>query len=405
MLCGHVLRLDLAGALVRRLLMGLALCAAVGFMLASGTAQASALTGARIRPLPSQVGGLTSAGHYRFSVANGPLVRAEVLVVSMLQLPAGMAARIGGLPGVTATATANAGRVELNGVFANVIGVNAPLPSALLGAPAAKPAGVWRRVSAGGVVVSRKLARHDELAAGESLHVAGSTTVLLPVAGSADFGIAGVDAIVSAATAQRIGIPAGNVIIVGAQNIGVTVLMGAIQHVAPSAAVVPLVAPLSARPESESTSPGSAEQGDPGAHGRTMSPTQVRAFLGAAKSRVGMPYVWGGDGPDKFDCSGLVKWSMAQAGIVMPRVASDQALTGPIVSLSQLQPGDLLFYHDDPDAPRLISHVAIYLGNGRMLQAPAPGMDVEIVSADFGLGFAIAVRVNPELAAQIAGGN
>ena len=119
--------------------------------------------------------------------------------------------------------------------------------------------------------------------------------------------------------------------------------------------------------------------------------------------RLGIPYVWGGAGPTQFDCSGLVQWSMAQAGIVMPRVAADQARTGPLLPLSQLQPGDLLFYHTDPTAPSYISHVAIYIGNGQMLQAPEPGMNVEIVAADFGAGFAGAVRVEPSIAAQVAG--
>jgi cell wall-associated NlpC family hydrolase len=107
--------------------------------------------------------------------------------------------------------------------------------------------------------------------------------------------------------------------------------------------------------------------------------------------------------PTAFDCSGLVQWSFAQAGLVMPRVAADQALTGPAVPVSQLQPGDLLFYHTDPTAPSNISRVAIYLGNGWMLQAPEPGLDVEAVPADFGTEFAGAVRVSPAQAAAVAG--
>jgi cell wall-associated NlpC family hydrolase len=57
-------------------------------------------------------------------------------------------------------------------------------------------------------------------------------------------------------------------------------------------------------------------------------------MLKAAMSRLGMRYVWGGAGPTQFDCSGLVQWSFARAGIVMPRVAADQALTGPAVPVS-----------------------------------------------------------------------
>jgi cell wall-associated NlpC family hydrolase len=125
-------------------------------------------------------------------------------------------------------------------------------------------------------------------------------------------------------------------------------------------------------------------------------------MLRAAMSRRGMPYIWGAAGPFSFDCSGLVQWSFAQAGIVMPRVAADQALAGPAVPVNQVQPGDLLFYHTDPTAPAYISHVAIYLGNGWMIQAPEPGKDVEVVPADFGNEFAGAIRVNVAQAAAIA---
>jgi cell wall-associated NlpC family hydrolase len=114
--------------------------------------------------------------------------------------------------------------------------------------------------------------------------------------------------------------------------------------------------------------------------------------------------VWGAAGPQSFDCSGLVQWSFAQAGIVMPRVAADQARSGPAVPVNQLAPGDLLFYYTDPTAPGYISHVAIYLGNGRMIQAPEPGRDVEVVPADFGSGFAGAIRVSPAEAGSVASG-
>ena len=147
--------------------------------------------------------------------------------------------------------------------------------------------------------------------------------------------------------------------------------------------------------------------------GRARVPADCRAavpaaaldtMLRAAMSRKGLPYVWGAAGPASFDCSGLVQWSFAQAGIVMPRVAADQALSGPAVPVSQLQPGDLLFYHTDPTAPGYISHVAIYLGNGWMIQAPEPGLDVEVVPADFGSEFAGAIRVSPAEAASVASG-
>jgi cell wall-associated NlpC family hydrolase len=135
-----------------------------------------------------------------------------------------------------------------------------------------------------------------------------------------------------------------------------------------------------------------------------MTAAELTTALRAAESRQGLPYVWGAAGPSSFDCSGLVQWSFAQAGVRMPRVAADQARTGPAVPASQLQPGDLLFYHTDPTAPGYISHVAIYLGNGWMIQAPQPGMNVQVVPADLGSQFAGAIRVNPRLAAEVAAG-
>ncbi len=129
---------------------------------------------------------------------------------------------------------------------------------------------------------------------------------------------------------------------------------------------------------------------------------ELVAMLKAAASRVGYPYVWGGSGPTTFDCSGLVQWSFAQAGVVMPRVAADQARTGPAIPFSQAQAGDLLFYRTDPTAPDYISHVAIYLGKGLMIQAPEPGENVQIVPVALGSEFAGVVRVSPAIAAQVA---
>jgi cell wall-associated NlpC family hydrolase len=146
------------------------------------------------------------------------------------------------------------------------------------------------------------------------------------------------------------------------------------------------------------TAPGAADGSG------AVNAARLTEALRAAESRKGLPYVWGASGPSSFDCSGLVQWSFAQAGITMPRVAADQARAGLAVPASQLQPGDLLFYHTDPTDPSYISHVAIYLGNGWMIQAPQPGMDVEIVPASFGSQFAGAVRVYPRVASNVASG-
>jgi peptidoglycan DL-endopeptidase CwlO len=185
--------------------------------------------------------------------------------------------------------------------------------------------------------------------------------------------------------------------VISAPRIRLSALKARIKAVMPPAAVVELlVAPAITVQGAGSPTPGAA------ATSGLLSPAQIMAFLKAAVGRVGMPYVWGAAGPTSFDCSGLVQWSLAQAGVLMPRVAADQARTGPAVPASQLQPGDLLFYHFDPTAPGYISHVAIYLGKGLMIQAPEPGMDVQIVPVDLGEEFAGAIAVSPAAAAAAA---
>src|SRR5262249_14114470 len=218
------------------------------------------------------------------------------------------------------------------------------------------------------------------------------------VGGLGTVGIPGVDAVVSDATARSLGFPAGNAIVISAPGARLSTLKSRIKAAVPRTASVEMLVTLAPRSVG-----GTQATARPAAARRRVSQAQVAAFLKAALSRVGMPYVWGAAGPTAFDCSGLVQWSSARAGIAMPRVAADQARTGPAVPLSQLQPGDLLFYRFDPTAPGYISHVAIYLGKGLMLQAPQPGQNVEVVPVDVGSGFAGAVAVSPAVAAPAAG--
>ncbi|MFJ8820180.1 NlpC/P60 family protein [Streptomyces sp. NPDC102467] len=89
--------------------------------------------------------------------------------------------------------------------------------------------------------------------------------------------------------------------------------------------------------------------------------------LAFAKTQEGKPYVWGATGPDSYDCSGLTQAAWKAAGISLPRTTWDQVEVGRTVSLSDIQPGDLVFFYDD------ISHVGLYLGDGMMIHAPKPG--------------------------------
>lgn len=88
-----------------------------------------------------------------------------------------------------------------------------------------------------------------------------------------------------------------------------------------------------------------------------------------ALGEIGKPYVWGATGPNAYDCSGLMLRAYESAGITLPRVARQQYWAGAQLPVRQAQPGDLLFWGYDTSNPDSIHHVAMYLGNGRMVEA------------------------------------
>lgn len=112
----------------------------------------------------------------------------------------------------------------------------------------------------------------------------------------------------------------------------------------------------------------------------------VATVLAFARAQLGVPYVWGGDGPADgggFDCSGLTQAAYRAAGIAIPRTAQAQYDFGPRVPPGQaLQPGDLVFFGPEEEAGEwmAIGHVGIYIGGGKMIDATQPGSDVQIDS-------------------------
>jgi cell wall-associated NlpC family hydrolase len=329
----------------------------------------------------------------------------DVLIVSARPLPAGAAAAVDRLHGVQAAETVDAAKIQVNGKYVQMLGVDPVTFRPFAARPTASSQTLWQNVADGQLAVSYLMGKQDKLPVGATAHVAGHKLLPVRIGGIGTVGIAGVDAVVSRTVAQVLGFPVGNAIVVSAPRDNLTALKARLAKLLPRTAQVQvLVAAPGRQADSTAGAAGSvAAAAGQTAGGGALPSARILTMLRAAYSRVGMPYVWGAAGPTSFDCSGLVQWSFAQAGIVMPRVAADQARTGPAVSMSQLQPGDLLFYHTDPTAPGYISHVAIYLGRGEMIQAPEPGMNVEVVPADFGSGFAGAVAVAPAIAAQVAG--
>ncbi len=125
--------------------------------------------------------------------------------------------------------------------------------------------------------------------------------------------------------------------------------------------------------------------------GQALSDDQRGTIAMEALGQVGRPYLYGGTTPSGFDCSGLVQYSYAQVGIKLPRTTSEQLESGKRISLSSAEPGDLLFYKFGGGL-----HVALYVGDGRAVHAPARGRQVIVAPVDIEFwqrNFITAIRV------------
>jgi cell wall-associated NlpC family hydrolase len=127
-----------------------------------------------------------------------------------------------------------------------------------------------------------------------------------------------------------------------------------------------------------SASPPSTSAPKPPAPAPTGPPPPVKsgasAAVNTAKAQLGKPYVYGAAGPDSFDCSGLTMYAWRAGGVGLPHSAEMQYNAIPHVAITQLQPGDLIFYGSP------IHHVGIYVGGGQMIEAPYTGSVVRYAS-------------------------
>ncbi|MDX3307777.1 NlpC/P60 family protein [Streptomyces sp. NPDC054884] len=126
--------------------------------------------------------------------------------------------------------------------------------------------------------------------------------------------------------------------------------------------------------------------GTPGSGTADAPNSRAAAAVSYAYSKLGSPYVWGATGPNAFDCSGLVLAAYRSAGVSLPRTTYAQIGAGQRVSRSELRPGDLVFFYSG------ISHVGLYIGDGRMIHAPNPSAPVRVAPIDE-MPFAGAARV------------
>jgi cell wall-associated NlpC family hydrolase len=302
-----------------------------------------------------------------------------------------MLQKVARLSGVRALELADAASVTLDGKRVQTLAVNPSTFRSYTPKVTASSDALWQNVAAGDVAVSFVLGNDGGL----SLHsrVSAGSAGQLRIGAYATTGFGAVDAVVSKEVGRSLGLPRDNALIVSAPKANSDTLRKRIIRALGKGTQVAMVNPVLPQPQQKVT-----QQNWPA--GSFMTGEQLTVALKAAVSKLGRPYVWGAEGPSTFDCSGLVQWAFAQAGVRMPRVTHQQWVTGPQVPYSQAHPGDLLFWRNDPTNPDYISHVAIYWGDGKMLHAPRTGDVVKIVPVST-RNLAGVVRVSPIAAAKV----
>jgi cell wall-associated NlpC family hydrolase len=127
--------------------------------------------------------------------------------------------------------------------------------------------------------------------------------------------------------------------------------------------------------------------------GATAPHATGEQVVALAKQHLGTPYVWGGESPGGFDCSGLMQWAYEQVGVDLPRVSTQQAQSGRAVTAAEARPGDLVFFERGK-----VDHIGMYAGDGKWVVAPKTGDVVKLQDVDLSKATTIR-RVLPDAAA------
>jgi hypothetical protein len=312
--------------------------------------------------------------------ARTPVRTADALVMLNQPITPTQLATVRAVRGLSYLETVDAGTVKLAGARVVAFGVDPGTFRAFTPAASADSARLWQYLASGALVSSYEMANDRQLQLGSEQTIASATTAKSWARGwlgaFASIGLPGVDLLVADSYAGDLGLAPASGLVISAPNVPGQQLLNELHGALPGAGVELL----------------RSNQLSSYAGGAGLNGNQREAIISSALSKVGSPYVWGGAGPSVFDCSGLVQWSFAQAGILMPRTAAEQFLTGVHTPLALAQPGDLLFWTYDPNDPGFVDHTAIYLGDGLMVVAPHTGTNVQVVSVPTG-DFAGAVQV------------
>jgi hypothetical protein len=314
------------------------------------------------------------------------LVSATLLVSDKQPLSGRQVTRLQRLSGVRRVQTVMAGHARIEGHSAFVLGVDPASFRSWTPKLTADSNPLWATIKEGELAASFDMGENTNLPLGGTVPVGNSRgSAAVRIGAFASVGMAGVDAVVSTVRGQQVGLTDDTGALISAPHADPLTLRKAALELLGHGVHVELLREVIVVRDA----------------GEFLTRLQIYNFLKSAEGRIGLPYVWGAAGPASFDCSGLVQWAFAQAGIAMPRVSEEQFFTGPHIPYEDARPGDLLFWHYNASDPLDVDHVAIYVGNGMMVVAPHTGQYVEYVPVPLN-DMAGVVRVDPALGAELA---
>ncbi|TDB91436.1 C40 family peptidase [Actinomadura sp. 7K534] len=319
----------------------------------------------------------------------GKRLTPHVLVAAPSTLPAGLVEKVRGAKGVKGVEVVDAVQGMVAGKQVGLMGVEPSTFRNYTPKPTAKSDALWRNVASGDVAISFTMGNDGGVELGSRIPVGGKREqTRLRVGAYATMGIGDVDAVISRDAARALGMPTGNAMLISVPKTEPKTFIKKLRKALPKGAKA-----VAVNPEIDFPQAGEI----PDANGQVMTAKQVRTVIQAAYTRLGWPYVWGGESEAEggYDCSGLMQYAFAKAGIHLPRVAADQARTGWVIPYSKAEPGDMLIWANDPTAPGYISHIALYLGKGKMIAAPRRGTVVQVQNV-YTRNMRGAVRVSPK---------